>query len=200
MVVHPLGEVTANFQTSASVMVRFNFMVVLINMADKFLTKDETGKWNTIPPIPADKIQNVNCHKFILYVIGRIPWEEMISDPQTQKDAASDFTFGDKARSISDAPFSLMTDLKSLYSLMDTSCGSEKSYIGQILDAETGEMAHSFILERDQSGSYICFDKPGFKYPFSVHALEDIYNFVNKDGVKSYQNQKWRFVPMKTEK
>ncbi|HUD04068.1 MAG TPA: hypothetical protein VMR73_01080 [Candidatus Paceibacterota bacterium] len=52
---------------------------------NKFLEKDVTGNWNTVPPIPDDKIKNVNCHKFALYVIGKISWEEMISNPDAQK-------------------------------------------------------------------------------------------------------------------
>lgn len=157
-------------------------MVILIKMKDKFLIKDEVGNWNTIPPVPSEKIRNVNCHKFVLYVTGHISWEEMVSDSQVQKDAGLDFTFGEKVRSTSDAPFTLVKDAQSLYSLADMNCEVEKSYIGQVLDAETGEMAHSFIIERGSDGKYMCFDKQGFKYPFSVHELGTMLDFVNKDG------------------
>ncbi len=165
-------------------------------MKDKFLTKDDAGNWNTIPPVSNDKIKNVNCHKFVLYVIRRISWEEMISDSQAQKDAGLDFTFGEKVRDTSGAPFTLVGDIKSLYSLAAMNCEPGKFYVGQILDAETGEMAHSFIIEKGWNDKYTCFDKQGFKYPFSVHELETMLDFVNKDGIKSYQNQKWRFVPI----
>lgn len=56
-------------------------------------------------------------------------------------------------------------------------------------------MAHSFVLYRESSHKYICFNKPGFKYIFEITDLESILNFVNKDGVKANQNQEWRFVP-----
>jgi len=164
---------------------------------EKFLAKDVDGNWNTIPPVPADKIREVNCHKFVLYVIDHISWEDMILDSQVQKEKGLDFTFGELARSISHDPFTLVNNLESLNSLVEKSCESGKSYIGQILDAETEETAHSFILEKDRDGLCTCYDKPGFKYPFSVHTLEDIFNFVNKDGEKSNQNQKWRFVLIK---
>ncbi len=165
---------------------------------DKFLKRDAAGNWNTIPPVPDDKIQNVNCHKFVLYVIGRISWEEMISD--AQKESGIDFTFGEQARNISDIPYALVKNFESLYLLANTNCKSGESYIGQILDAETGEMAHSFIIEKQPNGKYTCFDKIGFKYPFSIHELGTMLDFVNKDGIKSYQNQKWRFVPLKARK
>lgn len=167
-------------------------------MNDKFLKKDETDNWNTIPPVPTDKIKNVNCHKFILYVIGRLSWEEMISDSKVQEEKGFDFTFGDKAREISNMPFTMVRDIQSLYSLADKSCDLGKPYIGQILDSQTGEMAHSFIVEKAPDGIYTCLDKQGFKYPFSIHEMGKLLDFVNKDGVKSYQNQKWRFVPIKT--
>ncbi|GEM_PF-3186049 len=163
-----------------------------------FLKKDLSNNWNTILPVPADQIRNVNCHKFILYIIGKISWEEMVSDAQIQKEAGADFTFGEMARSISDVQFTPVKDLESLLLLANKRCEIGKSYIGQILDAQTGEMAHSFIIQREPDGKYICFDKPGFKYPFSVHGLEEILNFVNKDGVKSNQDQKWRFVSLTT--
>jgi hypothetical protein len=163
-------------------------------MINNFLTKDVDGNWNTIPPIPADKIKNVNCHKFVLYVIGKISWEEMFSDLQTQKDAGLDFTYGEQARSISNIPFTIVNDLQSLYALVDMTCNVEEHYVGQILDKESEEMAHSFIFKKETDGKYLCFDKQGFKYPFSIHELGTMLDFVNKDGVKSYQNQKWRFV------
>lgn len=162
----------------------------------KILEKDSLGNWNTTPPIPADKIKNINCHKFILYVVGKISWEEMISDPNTQEENGVDFTFGNISQNISDIPFIPIKNLKNLLLLANNSCEIGKSYVGQILDVQTGDMAHSFIIQKKSDGKYVCFDKPGFKYPFGVHGLEEILNFVNKDGEKSNQNQKWRFVPM----
>lgn len=163
---------------------------------NKFLEKDSSGNWNTIPPVPADKMGNVNCHKFVLYIIGKISWEEMVSDAQAQKEVDIDFTFGDMARSISDISFIPVKTLESLLLFANESCKAGKSYIGQILDAQTGKMAHSFIVSRESDDKYICFDKLGFKYPFEINDLEKILNFVNKDGEKSNQNQKWRFIPM----
>jgi hypothetical protein len=86
--------------------------------------------------------------------------------------------------------------VESLYLLADQNCEIGKNYVGQILDAQTGEMAHSFIVQRGSTDQYICFDKHGFKYSFAVSNLETILNFVNKDGEKSNQNQKWRFIPI----
>ncbi|MBI2097548.1 MAG: hypothetical protein HYT46_01245 [Candidatus Vogelbacteria bacterium] len=163
---------------------------------DKFLKKDSLGNWNTIPPIPADKVGDVNCHKFVLYVIGKISLEEMISDARMQKDAGADFTFGETARSISNIPFTPVKTLESLFLFANENCEIGKDYVGQILDVQTEEMAHSFIVQREPSDQYICFDKPGFKYPFAVSDLETVLNFVNKDGEKSNQNQNWRFMPL----
>ncbi len=159
-----------------------------------FLHQDPTGAWNSIPPIPADKISNVNCHKFVLYVLGRISWDDMVSDPHTQKEAGTDFTFGAQAQAISDIPFIPIGSTEALYALADATCEPGQPYIGQIHDADTGEMAHSFIIERTPTGKYVCYDKLGFKHPFGLHELGVILDFINKEGVKSYQNQKWRFV------
>lgn len=163
---------------------------------NKFLEKDTDGNWNTVPPIPVDKIRNVNCHKFILYIINKISWDEMISDPKTVKEGL-DFTYGEQARTISDTSYTPIKDLGSLYSLANQSCEIGKAYVGQILDAQTNEMAHSFIITREQDNKYNCYDKQGFKYLFSVCELGTLLDFVNKDGEKSYQNQNWRFVPFK---
>lgn len=160
------------------------------------LKKDSLDKWNTIPPISEDKIVNVNCHKFILYVIGKISWEEMTSNVQEQKDSGIDFTFGEIAKKISDKPFNYINNLESLILLANKDCKMEKCYIGQILDSQTKEMAHSFIIKRELD-KYICFDKPGFKYQFNVSNLEKILNFINKDGERSNLNQEWRFIPFK---
>jgi len=165
---------------------------------NRFLKKDQTGNWNTVPPVPADKVVNINCHKFVLYVIGRISYEIMISDPKNKR--GNDFTFGDEALSISNIPFTPIKDLESLHLLAEKSCDMGKSYVGQIRDAQTGEAAHSFIVERDLNGKYTCNEKRGFKHSFSVHDLDTILNFVNKDGEKSNQNQNWRFVPMKVDR
>ncbi len=155
----------------------------MLEVVNKFLQKDLTGQ------------ESVNCHKFVLYVLGKMSWAEMVAD-SPKIPAGDDFTFGKSAREISDIPFVPVENLENLHSLADKNCEPGQAYIGQILDAETGEMAHSFIVERAANGTYTCYDKPGFKYPFSVGGLEKIYNFVNKNGEKSYQNQKWRFVTM----
>lgn len=170
--------------------------ILKITKDGRFLTKDSLGNWNTIPAIPEDKIGNVNCHKFVLYVIGEISFNEMVSDTKIQKGPGVDFTFGEVARRISNISFTLIKDLGSLLLLANESCDIGKVYVGQILDAQTKEMAHSFIVQRESSDKYICFNKPGFKYPFEISNFEKILNFVNKDGEKSNQNQKWQFVPI----
>ncbi len=162
-----------------------------------FLQKDSTNNWNTVPPVPPNEINNVNCHKFVLYVINRISYEEMVSDPKIQKEAGLDFTFSEETRNISEISFTPVKDVQSLFTLANQKCEIGETYIGQILDVQTGEMAHSFIVKRKSHDEYVCCDKQGFKYPFTVFDLETILDFVNKDGVKSYQNQSWRFVPIK---
>lgn len=164
-------------------------------MLETFLQKDSNGHWNTIPPVPKDKIGNVNCHKFILYIIGRISFDEMISDSKVQKGSGLDFTFGEMARNISGAPFVSIQDIKSLYEFAEKNLGSVEAYIGQILDTQTNEMAHSFIVERE-SDKFTCLDKQGFKYPFTVYDMKIILDFVNKDGERPYLNQKWRFLSL----
>jgi hypothetical protein len=161
---------------------------------DEFLKIDESGNWNTIPPVPLDKINNVNCHKFVLYEIGKISWEDMTSDPSEQQEKGIDFTFGEKIRSISDISYNLIENEESLVEFVQKNCEIGRVYVGQILDAKTGEMAHSFIVKRKSENEYVCFDKPGFKYPFIVCDLNTILNFVNKDGERSNMNQEWRFV------
>lgn len=159
-----------------------------------FLQKDVNGEWNTIPPIPSEKINSVNCHRFVLYALERISWDEMVSDPLVQKSRGEDFTFGEKIRFISDIPCTLINDQESLGVLAKKSCEIGKTYVGQILDTQTKEMARSFIVTREDEKNYICFDKPGFKYSFTVSDLNTILNFVNKDNEQPYKNQKWRFV------
>jgi len=80
--------------------------------------------------------------------------------------------------------------------LANEKCEIWKVYVVQIFDAQNEKMAHSFIVRRELNNKYICFDKLGFKYTFEVSDFETISNFVNKDGEKSYQNKKWRFVPI----
>lgn len=121
----------------------------------------------------------------------------MISDPSEQQVKGVDFTFGEKIRSISDIPYALVESEESLTKLAQKDCEISKVYVGQILDIQTGEMAHSFMVTRESENNYICFDKPGFKYPFAMSDLNDILNFVNKDGEQSNKNQNWRFVPIK---
>lgn len=161
-----------------------------------FLEKDINGDWNTLPSVPTDKIRNVNCHKFVLYIIGKISWEDMISDPSEQQKAGIEFTFGEKIRTISDTSYNLVKNEQDLTLLAQKSSEVGKTYVGQVLDAETKEMAHSFIVTRESENAYICYDKPGFKYPFAVSNLDAILNFMNKDGEQSNKNQMWRFIPM----
>lgn len=165
---------------------------------NKFLEKDINVNWNTIPPVPVEKVMNVNCHKFVLYAIGQISWEEMISDPSVQKAMGTDFTFGEKIQSISDITYTLIKDEEELNLLAQKNCEIGKVYISQILDVETKEMAHSFLVKRESKDKYVCFDKPGFKYPFTVSDANTILNFVNKDGEQPNKNQEWRFVPLET--
>lgn len=163
----------------------------------KYLKKDSNGNWNTLVPVPSEKMSNVNCHKFVLYAVGKISWDEMISDPKPQKAAGLDFTFGDKVSMLSEKSFALIKDAQELLKLAGESCELGQVYVGQIKDSVTGEMAHSFIVERKADGSYECSDKQGFKnYLFSVHNIETLLDFVNDKGEKSYQNQEWRFVPV----
>lgn len=163
-----------------------------------FLQKDSNSDWNAIPPVPVEKIRNVNCHKFVLYATGSISWDEMISDPSEQQRDEIDFTFGEKISLISDAQYTFIKDQESLVRLAQESCEVGKIYVGQILDVQTKEIAHSFIVTRESENNYICFDKPGFKYPFAVSDLNTILNFVNKDGEQSNKNQNWRFVPVES--
>jgi tellurite methyltransferase len=163
---------------------------------NKILEKEENGNWNTIPSVPPEVLKNVNCHKFVLYVIDKISWNEMVSDPSTQKELGEDFTFGEKIRLISNTSFTLVRSEDELKALADKSCEVGKLYVGQVLDQQTNEMAHSFILRRESIDEYVCFDKPGFKYSFEVSNLNTVLNFINKDGEKSNLNQEWRFVPI----
>lgn len=161
---------------------------------NKFLEKDTDGNWNTIPPVPSPKIKNVNCHKFVLYSIGIISWEEMVSDPSEQKTAGKDFTFGKQVRLISDLPYTLTRNEKELAIFAQEKCEIGNTYVGQILDIQTGEMTHSFLVKKESEDTYTCFDKSGFKYPFMVSDLNTILNFVNKDGEQQNKNQKWRLT------
>ncbi len=154
---------------------------------DKPLTVGKDGKWNTEPPVADDKLGNINCHKFTLYVIGKISWEEMVAD--------NDKIYGAEARAISDIQFIQINSLASLLKFASECCKIGEFYVAQILDANTDEMAHSFILKQESLNNFICYEKQGFKYPFTVQGLETILDFVNKDGVRSNENQKWRFVP-----
>lgn len=160
----------------------------------KFLEKDTYGNWNTIPPVPVEKVKNVNCHKFVLYGIGTISWQEMVSDPREQKDKGIDFTFEKKIRLISDTPYTFISDEESLNLLAQDSCEISRVYVGQIFDVPTKETTHSFLVKRESEEKYLCFDKPGFIYPFTVSNLTTILNFVNKDGHQSNKNQNWRFI------
>ncbi|MDP1625143.1 MAG: hypothetical protein Q8L64_05220 [bacterium] len=160
----------------------------------EYLRKSFDGTWNTVPPVAVDKIPNVNCHKFVLFTLGRMSWDDMVSDPHIMKLEGKDFMYGDMAKSLSDKDFVLIKDSDALRILADRDIKPGKTYVGQILDAETGEMAHSFLVEKDDEGRYICQEKMGFKqYPFEVRELESLLDFVNDRGEKAYQNQMWRF-------
>lgn len=159
-----------------------------------YLIKDRNGVWNTDIPVPADRMSNVNCHKFVLYALDRISWDEMVSDPSQQKAEGKDFTYGNVAQTISSKDFKVIHDAKSLLRLATESCPVGKRCVGQALDVQDKKLAHSFIIERQHDGSFVCFDKQGFKnYPFSVHDLVSLLGFVNDRGELSYRNQAWRF-------
>lgn len=162
-----------------------------------FFEKDSLGNWNTLPPVPEDKIKNVNCHRFILYLVGKMTWEEMTSDAKAQKEAGREYIYSKQAMNISNEPFYPVNDKAELYSLADIYCKIDETYIGQILDTETDELAHSFLSTRELDNKYSCFDKPGFLYPFKIYELGELLDFVNKDGEKPYRNQKWRFITLK---
>ncbi len=162
----------------------------------KILEKDSQDKWNTIPPVPDEQIRNVNCHKFVLYIMKQISWEDMISDPRSQRDAGLDFIFDDKALNISTEPFIPINNPDSLFEFIQINTTKRENYIVQILDVGTEKLAHSFIIEIQESGIPLCFDKPGFKYSFDVCEFEKIFNFVNKDNEKPYLNQRWRILSL----
>jgi hypothetical protein len=150
--------------------------------------------------IPKDLLPNINCHKWVLFQLGKISWDELVSDPHEQRarDSSFDFTYGDKALAISGKEFVPVKDASSLLRLANESCEIRQTCVGQIKDSETGEMAHSFIAHRKQDGTYECVEKQGFKdYPFKRHDLVSLLDFVNDKGERSYQNQLWRFIPIK---
>lgn len=159
-----------------------------------FLEKDSLGKWNTLPPVPENMLGNVNCHRFILYVLNKISWDEMISNAKAQKEAGEEFIFGKDALAISDSKFTSINSFDELLHYLNKNCEVGKSYVGQILDIGTRELAHSFIIQPMNNNEFQCFDKPGFKYPFGVYGLREIYEFVNKDGEQPYKNQDWRVI------
>ena len=101
---------------------------------DIFLKKDPLNNWNTVPPVPVDKIGNVNCHKFILYIIGKISWEDMVSDVRLQKESGIDFTFGETARNISNTEFTTIKDLPSLILIANKNC---KIYKAEVVNSNT---------------------------------------------------------------
>ncbi len=170
-------------------------------LIDKYLQKDDSDNWNLIPPVSLELLRNINCHKFVLFVIGAISRDELLTDPKTQKanDPTIDFTFGKKALAISQKEFTSISNVENLLNVANKECQGGKAYVGQILDAKTGELAHSFIVEKNSDRKFVCFEKTGFKhYPFNVHGLESLLDFVNEKGEKSYQDQKWRFVELNT--
>lgn len=120
----------------------------------------------------------------------------MVSDPIKQKEEGVDFTFIDKIILPSSISYTLINNEQDLSEFVHKVCEMGKVYVGQVFDIDTGELAHSFILKIESDTKYICFDKPGFKYSFTVSDLDTILNFTNKYGEQSNKNQKWRFVPL----
>jgi hypothetical protein len=131
--------------------------------------------------------QDINCHKAVLYLAGLISYEELTSDSKAEREQGLDFTFGKRARVISDKEFVPISSSTDLSALAQYECTSLLPYVGQILDAEDNDMAHSFLISKRNDG-FICFDKAGFKTAFSTYSLEELLNFNN------YQNQLWRFL------
>lgn len=159
-------------------------------MIEKYLALDANNELNLIPPVSADVSRNINCHKFALFVAGVISRDDMVSDARAQKAAGEDFTFGKKAAALSIKEFKAIPDIETLLEFARESCREDKPYIGQIRDVETGEMAHSFVVEKDSEGSFRCFDKAGFKTSFGQYGIEDLFQYEN------YRNQEWRFIPL----
>ena len=159
------------------------------------LRLNQIGKGIEIPAILAERMKSaltfkkqgeINCHKAILYLLGRITLEEVDLD----------FTFGKRVLEISDKEFISVKTVGELKAFVNQNCKGGLLYVGQILDAETGEVAHSFIVgkelndEQDNPSRFICFDKAGFKFSFGVYEIEKLFEFEN------YHNQKWRFLPL----
>jgi hypothetical protein len=136
--------------------------------------------------LSAKESENINCHKAVLYLVGLISYEELIADPRQQQD--TNFTFRERALRISNAKFAPVTNPEELLNLAENGCESGNLYVGQILDNETNELAHSYIVFKNNEGVCIGFDKAGFKEAFSVYELSQLLAF------KNYQNQGWRFV------
>lgn len=160
----------------------------------KFLEKDSRGNWNTLPPVPEDRLLDVNCHRFVLYTLGKMSWDEMVSNAKEQKEAGEEFIFNKAALEISSLEFTPINNLDKLVLYLNQNCEINKPYIGQILDVGTQELAHSFIIQKTENNKFECFDKPGFKYPFRVYDVKEIYEFINKDGEQPYKNQIWRVI------
>ncbi len=179
------------------------------------LIKNSEGKWIIrftesddgiqIPDSLAQRIKvvlevpnqgDINCHKALLYFLGRITLDELGSDAKLQKEQKQDFIFADKALEISDKEFTSIENVQELKEFVEQSCEKDFVYVGQILDAQTGELGHSFILGKNKDEQFLCFDKAGFKYPFGIYALETLFDFINKDGERPYHNQKWRIIPL----
>lgn len=128
----------------------------------------------------------VNCHKAVLYIIDQITYDELTADPQPQRERGEDYDYSKRALAISEQPFVPVIDAGDLHNLAHT-YDESVPYIGQIQDAADGYLAHSFLLAR-RDGDLICFDKEGFKEPYSFHTLEALLEKPN------YQNQLWRFI------
>ncbi len=131
----------------------------------------------------------INCHKATLYIADTISYSELIADPQPLRDRGEDYWYSERAKGVSDIPFLPITDTCDLQDRAAVACAKYSPCIGQILDTDTGELAHSFLIVSTSLG-LVCFDKSGFKEPFTTYSIEELLEKPN------YQNQAWRFVPL----
>lgn len=140
----------------------------------------------------AEILRKINCHKAALYLIGKIFYEDLLSDPRLGKDI--DFAYEKVASELSQKEFMVVQDEIKLREFAKQECSINKIYIGQIFNVTLG---HSFIVGRTQDDKFICFDKAGFlenplkgnkDYKFRIYEMGMLLLSPN------YQNAKWRFV------
>ena len=144
----------------------------------------------------AEKLNKINCHKTVLYLADVISEDEFLSDPKTSN--VADFTFAEKALTLSDKEFvSIKTDGE-LRSLAASCCANGHICIGQIF---TEDLGHSFIVVKADDDTFACFDKAGFRenpakdnydYKFRVYELGNLLQSPK------WRDAKWRFFPMPT--